>query len=159
MILLHITGGLTDEVSNIDITEMSNSELDWINSTISESLKYSYLYNDIDRMLDICTRFKAKEYRYRGDIVKEFEELLASIQTKIRRSRAQSQSETTFSLKNGIFEECVRDLHSQLMCPSNKLLCGMQGLNEMTSGGFESGRVYMLFGLPGEGKSTTLLNF
>ena len=34
----------------------------------------------------------------------------------------------------------------------------MQGMNELTSGGFAGGRVYMLFGLPGEGKSMTLLN-
>ena len=35
----------------------------------------------------------------------------------------------------------------------------MQGFNELIGGGFESGRVYMLLGVAGIGKSMTLLNF
>ena len=38
------------------------------------------------------------------------------------------------------------------------MICGMQGLNEMVGGGFESGRVYMLLGITGIGKSISLLN-
>ena len=35
---------------------------------------------------------------------------------------------------------------------------GMHRFNDILSGGFEGSRVYCLFGLPGEGKTTTLLN-
>lgn len=160
MILKHINGGLMDN-SIIDLnnfTPMSNEELQWVNNTVSETLKYSFIYNDVDKMLDICTRFKTADYSSKGDIVKEFEALVASIQTKFRRSKSESSSEMMFSLRDDVFKDIVTDLHDQLMNPANKLLCGMQGLNEMTGGGFESGRVYMFFGLPGEGKSLTLLN-
>ena len=91
--------------------------------------------------------------------MQEFEKLVTEIQTKFRRSRVESLSETNFTLKNGIFEEVVRDIHQQLTDPSSRLITGMQGVNELLGGGFESARVYMLLGLTGGGKSLSLLNF
>ena len=160
IVLKYINGGIIDD-DVIDInnfTSMSNDELNWINQTISEALKYAFIYNDIDRMIDICTRFKAADYRSRGAIVQEFEMLIQEIQSKFRRSRVENVSEMTFTLKDGIMEEVVKDIHEQLSNPCNKLLTGMQGINEMLGGGFESTRVYMLLGATGIGKSVTLLN-
>lgn len=160
IVLKYINGGIIDD-DVIDInnfTSMSNDELSWINQTISEALKYAFIYNDIDRMIDICTRFKAADYRSRGAIVQEFEMLIQEIQSKFRRSRVENVSEMTFSLKDGIMDEVVKDIHEQLSNPCNKLVTGMQGINEMLGGGFESTRVYMFLGATGIGKSVTLLN-
>ena len=160
IVLKYINGGIIDD-DVIDInnfTSMSNDELNWINQTISEALKYAFIYNDIDKMIDICTRFKAADYRSRGAIVQEFEMLIQEIQSKFRRSRVENVSEMTFTLKDGIMDEVVKDIHEQLSNPCNKLLTGMQGINEMLGGGFESTRVYMLLGATGIGKSVTLLN-
>lgn len=160
IVLKYINGGIIDD-NIIDINNfstMSNDELNWINQTISEALKYAFIYNDIDRMIDICTRFKAADYRSRGAIVREFETLIQEIQSKFRRSRVENVSEMTFTLKDGIMDEVVKDIHEQLSNPCNKLITGMQGINEMLGGGFESSRVYMLLGATGIGKSITLLN-
>lgn len=160
MIMRHINGGLIDDsIINLEeFTSMNNSEIEWINQTISESLKYSFIYNDIDRLLDACTRFKSQDYISKGQIVQEIERLIAEMQTKFRRAKAESSQEMTFSLDPEIFNECIKETYDQLSQPSNKLLCGMAGLNELTAGGFESARCYCLFGLPGEGKSTTMLD-
>lgn len=150
MIIKHINGGLVDD-SVIDINNfkpMSNDELDWVNKTISDILKHSFLYNDIDTLFDLCTRFKTSDYTSKSEIVKEFERAISDIQSKFRKAKAEKSSEMTFSLRDGVFQEVVTDLHDQLVNPANRLYCGMRGLNEMT-GGFESGRVYMFFGLPG----------
>lgn len=160
MVIKYINGGIMDD-SIIDINNfsaMSNDEIQWINNTVSESLNYSFIFNDAYRALDVFTRFTTCDYQSRGSIVREIEALITEMQTKFRRNKVESSTEVMFSLRQGVFEEVVTDFHSQLSNPANRLLCGMQGLNEMTAGGFESGRVYMLFGLPGEGKSTTLLN-
>lgn len=160
MIMMHINGGLLDDsIVNLDeFTSMNNSEIEWINATISESLKYSYIYNDIDRLLDACTRFKSQDYISKGQIVQEIEKLIAEMQTKFRQAKAESSQDMTFSLDPDKFDECIRETHDKLSQPSNKLLCGMAGLNELTAGGFQSTRCYCLFGLPGEGKSTTMLD-
>lgn len=160
MIIKHINGGLLDS-DIIDVqsfTSMSNDELKWVNETVSETLKYSYIYNDIDAFYDAITEFKTSDYRNKGEAVRRFETLINNSQVKFRKSRSESMTEAAFSLKGERFENSIRDIHNQLSNPANKLRCGMQGLNEMLSGGFESGRVTCFFGLPGEGKSTTLLN-
>lgn len=160
IIVKYINGGIIDDdvIDLKNFTTMSNDELIWINQTISEALKYAFIYNDIDRMIDICTRFKAADYRSRGAIVQEFEMLVQEIQSKFRRSRVENLSEMTFTLKDGFFDEVVKDIHEQLSNPCNRLVTGMQGINELLGGGFESTRVYMLLGATGVGKSVTLLN-
>lgn len=160
IVIKYINGGIIDDdiIDLNNFTAMSNDELIWINQTVSEALKYAFIYNDIDKMIDICTRFKAADYRSRGAIVQEFESLVQAIQSKFRRSRVENLSEMTFTLKDGFFDEVVKDIHEQLSNPCNKLVTGMQGINEMLGGGFESTRVYMLLGATGVGKSVTLLN-
>jgi hypothetical protein len=109
-------------------------------------------------MMDVCTRFKAQTFDSKSDIVKEFEECVIEAQNEFRRSRNESHTESTFSLTSEDFKDSVTDAYNQLANPRRKLRTGMQGMNELLGGGFESGRVYVYFGLPGEGKSTTLLN-
>lgn len=160
LILKYINGGFIEEdlIDPNNFDEISNDELYWINETISSCIKHSYMNDYVDRLQEICIRWETTDYRNRGPLIKEFEVLIAEIQAQFRRTKVQDDSEVTFSLQKGKFEDSINDIHSQLSSPSSKLQCGMQGLNEMLSGGFESGRVYLLFGLPGEGKTTTLLN-
>lgn len=160
LIVKYINGGIIDDnlADGYNVKYLSNEELNWINGTVSGALKYAFIYNDIDKMLDICTRFKASDYASRTSIVEEYEKAINESQAKFRRVKVESQSEMTFTLKNGLMEECITDIHEQLMNPSRKLITGMQGMNEMLGGGFESGRVYMLLGMTGVGKSLTLLN-
>ena len=63
-----------------------------------------------------------------------------------------------FSLRDGYFENIMYDTYNSLSSPRRKLITGMQGMNELIGGGFENGRCYVYFGLPGEGKSTVMLN-
>ena len=67
-------------------------------------------------------------------------------------------NDVTFSLRDGAFESAITDTYNIVTSPSRRLMTGMQGLNEMVGGGFESGRVYMFLGTSGVGKSVTLLN-
>lgn len=160
ILVKYISGGISEEES-IDtkaLPQMSTDEIAWIDETVSESLKYTFMYRKIDQIQDICTRFKAQDYRYRGSIVDEFEVLLSELNADFRRSRTDSLSDITFTLRPGAFEEVVRDIYDQVTNPSRRLMVGMQGLNELTNGGFESGRTYLFFGTSGVGKSLTLLN-
>ena len=160
LIIKYINGGILDEniidLGNLNL--LSTDELQWVNETVSEALKYAFMYNDIDNMLDICTRFKAADFRSKGEIVKEYEEAIKGSMNKFRRSNVESLSEMTFTLRDGLFEEVIKDAHEALTNPNNKLITGMQGINELLGGGFECSRVYLVLGLTGGGKSLTLLN-
>ena len=160
LIFKYTNGGIIDDdMSQLkDFATMSGEELNWINNTVSSALKYAFIYNDIDRMLELCTRFKASDYANRDEIVTEFEGLINEIQAKFRRVKVQDMSQITFSLRKDVFEESLQDIYDRITNPSSRLVTGMQGLNELLGGAFQSGRVYMLLGLTGGGKSLTLLN-
>ena len=160
LIIKHINGGvITDDVVDLDhYQEIPNSEIEFMNNMISETLQYATVYHSVDQMMDICTRFKTKEYGSKGEIVEEFKEYINKIQNDFRRSRNENHTEMMFSLREGPFEDCVIETYNRAANPRNKLITGMQGMNELLGGGFESGRTYIYFGLPAEGKSTVILN-
>lgn len=160
LIIRHINGGILDD-GIVDVNNfigLDASRINWLNEMISTVLKYDYIYTHVDRMLDICTKFKTSDYKAKSAIIAEFENSINDAQNDFRRSRNEAHTEATFSLIDGEFEDAVVDTYNQISSPRRKLRTGMQGMNELLGGGFESGRVYTFFGLPGEGKSTTLLN-
>lgn len=157
MILSQIAGGIGGE-RYTGFKELNNNEVKWVNDTISETLKYSIIYNDIDKGLSLLTKFKSTDYINRGMVVKDIEEWINAMQVKFRRSRADDSDDITFSLNGDTYIEAMSETYKQLSSPSNKLRFGVQALNALTGGGVEAGRVYTILGLPGEGKSSTLLD-
>ncbi len=160
VIIKYINGGIIDD-DIIDINtfkDLSTNDIDWINGTVSESLKYAFIYNDVDNLIDVATRFKAQDYRSRGVIVQEMETLIDTIKGKFRKVKAEKNTDRTFSLRPGVFEESIREIHRVITNPSRRIICGMQGLNSLVGGAFEATRVYMFLGLTGIGKSITLVN-
>ena len=49
-------------------------------------------------------------------------------------------------------------MYNRAIDGSTKLKTGIQAINRSLNGGFENDRCYIYLGLPGEGKSSTLLN-
>ena len=128
MILTHITGGIGIPVDDV-FKEINNDELKWINQTISQTLKDSIIYNDVDRGLALFTKFKSTEYAYRGPIVKEIEQFINEMQVKFRRAKADDGSSMQFSLIGDEYSSAMRETYRQLSSPCNKLIFGTQGLN------------------------------
>ena len=160
LILQYINGGPTDKpLLNIDnFKELSNDDIEWINLSISETIKHLFMYDYVDRLMDVCQRFKTEDYKRRSDIVDEFEGIVDEVKTEFRRVKNQNANDMEFSLADGIFEDVVTDIYQKETNPSRRLITGMQGLNLMLGGGLESGRVYMLFGTAAAGKSFTMLD-
>lgn len=161
MILLHANGGLEFKVDFLDYDNltMSNDEVLWCHRMVSQVLQYYFIDNNVDTLQDIITRFKTTEYGNRGNIIEELENEIDILKNGFRQAKTESNiNDVTFSLQEGVFESAVTDTYNIVTSPSRRLRTGMQGLNEMTGGGFESGRVYMFLGASGIGKSVTLLN-
>lgn len=159
LILMHINGGLLTDENNINIEEIDNDEIVWVNKIISDGLKFGNIYSDVDKLEELCNKFKAADYSSKSEMLEEFREAIGDIQNKFRQSDANASSDLYFSLEEGKFEDCIRDVYNKVTSPSNKLITGLIGINELLGGGFESKRVYALFGLPSEGKSITLVDF
>jgi len=161
MILTHINGGLLDNDGIVDLDQfkgLTSAEIAWMNNMGSEALKVSHAYHNAEILLDICSRLRAADYGSKAEIVKEFEEAINKTQNDFRRSKNEDQTEAIFSLRDGYFENAMYDTYNTLKSPRRKLVTGMQGMNDMLGGGFENERCYVYFGLPGEGKSSVILN-
>ena len=158
LILMHITGGILSEDTNNNIEEINNDEVIWVNKIVSDAINFGFVYSEVDRLETLCNKFKANDYSSKLNILNEFKDTIFDIRNKFRQSDANATSEVYFSLEENKFDECIREVYNTVTSPSNKLITGFTGVNEMLGGGYESGRVYAYFGLPSEGKSITLLD-
>ena len=160
MIMTHIYGGILDsDIVNFDeFKGLTGAELSWMNNMVSEALKYTHVYNNVDVLAELCSRIRSADYGSKAEIVAEFEKAINNIQNDFRRSKHEDRTEAIFSLREGYFEDIMYDTYNTLNSPRRKLVTGMQGMNELLGGGFENGRCYVYFGLPGEGKSSVVLN-
>ena len=61
-------------ISNYEGKILSNPEIEWVSSTISESLKYSYINNDMNELYELLVKFRASDYSSRGEIVRLIED-------------------------------------------------------------------------------------
>lgn len=159
-IVKYVNGGLLDDdIINVDsFAGMSNQEIDWINETVANSLQSSFIYEEVDRALDLFTRFKAADYKQISVLTSEIEEFIVGLNNKFRKAKVQKSTDKMFSLDPDNLRSIIEDTWEEITSPYRKLVTGMQGFNQFIGGGFENTRVYLLLGLTGAGKSMTLLN-
>lgn len=159
-IIKYINGGLVDDdiIDINEFTSMSNSEIDWVSQTVSDTLALTFLYEEVDRGLDLLTRFKAADSSNISKLGKQIEDWVTYLNTMFRKAKVQSVTNETFSLKEALLYEKISEVQQQLKSEYRKLITGMQGLNQILGGGFENTRCYLFLGVAGVGKSLSLLN-
>lgn len=159
-IVKYANGGFIDDdivdVSNFD--ELSNNEIDWINETISGTLSLTFLYEEVDRGIDLFTRFKAADSSNISKLGMEIKDYIANLNTMFRQMQVQSVTSETFSLEPEKLINMIDSIRNELTSEYRTLYTGMQGFNQLLGGGFENTRVYLFLGVTGVGKSMSLLN-
>ena len=156
----YINGGIIDD-DIIDISSfssLSNNEIDWINETVSSTIKSAFIYEECDRMIDLWTRFRSADYTSISAISAEIEQATVQLHTKFRKAKVESNTEQMFSLAPDNLHAVLMDTWEETTSKYRKLITGMQGFNQLIGGGFENTRVYLLLGITGVGKSMTLMN-
>lgn len=159
-ILKYINGGfVADDIIDISAFQnMSNSEIDWVSETISNTLALTFLYEEVDNGIDLLTRFKAADSSNIAKLGNQIKDWVAYLNTMFRRAQVQSVTNEVFSLKpNQLFDK-ISEVQQELKSEYRKLITGMQGFNQLIGGGFENTRCYLFLGVAGVGKSLSLLN-
>lgn len=158
LVMDYIEQTLGDTYKDIDLRELNNKEIDYVNNTVSNMLDNVVFARNIMSFESIAARFKDASPNQKPAIVEEWKGLINSSKNAIRQHRVEKSDEQTYNLQIGIFEDYVAFTHADLTSPCNKLATGMIGFNHLLGGGFQSDRTYCIFGLQGEGKSSTLVN-
>lgn len=159
-IIKYANGGFID-TGSIDVSqydELSNQELDWINETISNTLSLTFLYEEIDRGIDLFTRFKAADSSNISKLGEEIKEYISNLNTMFRQAQVQSVTNEVFSLQESQLVNMIDNVRVELTNEYRKLYTGMVGFNQLIGGGFENTRCYLFLGITGIGKSLSLLN-
>lgn len=144
---------------NINFQEMSNKDVTYVDETVTNLLdsaafaSYIHMFDSMGKDFDNANSYQKKQ------IIDEWKEKIGICSTVIRNNKIDKAEEEFVSLREGLFEDYAKDTHAYISNTSSSLSTGMYAMNCLLGGGFESGRVYGFFGLQGEGKSTTLLNF
>ena len=134
------------------------NELGIIESNIHDTYENFYTIISMREMNDLFMQYTTNTNRsYRSKVLEKAKENLRKINEVSRKANIASDTQF-FSLDNDVYTQAIDDVYERNCNPSTKLKTGMTAFNRSLAGGFENGRVYVYLGLPGEGKSTTLLN-
>lgn len=143
---------------NINFQELSNKEVEYVNTMVTNLIDTATFSSYIDRFAQIKTEFDNASAYEKSLIVDNWKSYVRECNNHIRNTEVDDTEKEFVSLRDGVFEDYARDTYAYVTNPSSKLSTGMTGMNYLLGGGFENGRVYGFFGLQGEGKSLTLLN-
>lgn len=130
----------------------------YINNLVYENLSegYSILYNQ--KLMDLFDKKENGYFKSLTDYTNAFKKLLNEISTNTRNIERYKREGKGFDLSEKTIIREAKKVYRDLTKPSNKLKIGIQALNKMLNGGFESGRSYVFMGLTGVGKSIVLLS-
>lgn len=137
--------------------DISDAEVEWINESISDTLGFGHIYNYSGNLISLLTTFENCKGSERKELANSIKESVLGLKNEFRVSENESYIEAPLDLNN-MYEDRLREVYEKETSPSNILVTGMQGLDKMLGGGFQSGRVYMLFGVAAAGKSFTMLD-
>ena len=151
-----------DQTNVMDLTKLDRpltvNELNIIESNIYSTYENFYTIISMREMNEFWMQYTTNpNSSYRKNVLHKAKESLKKINDVSRKANVSSESKT-FSLDDDIYDKTINDVYERNCNPSTKLKTGMVSFNRSLAGGFENGRVYVYLGLPGEGKSTTLLN-
>ena len=137
--------------------ELNNEEVKYIEETITQYLDSMSFDKRLDSLLNLITNYQQADYRERDIILNNIKLNMVDTLTEFRKNDFNKQSATT-RFRLSAMEDTVTEIHKYITNPSNRLITGMQGFNDILGGGFQKTRLYCIFGLAGEGKTITLVN-
>lgn len=150
-----IEDDIIDDVKDMNLT---SNEIKFVTGLVTDKLTYAFLYKYKNNIVNLMERLDNGEYESFRDLSDRIKKEITLLTSEIRRVEQLQSADTLFALTEDLFETVITKTVKQLQAPSNMLITGIQSLNEMLNGGFQSTRFYMLLGLTGGFKSGTLLN-
>ena len=153
-----IIGNRFDGLDMNQFRELSNEEVEWIERLISDCCSKAYINNHIFEIYDATSNYitSINNPLVTNDNINSISTAVEGYHQAMRKYAYNDNLDNTLDMNN--CDSVVSDIYKDQSRPVYRLKTGMQGLNGILGGGVENGRVYCFFGLPGEGKTVTLMN-
>lgn len=137
---------------------IASNELAFIEKHIRDNRNSFYTQSIMSNMYNQYTDFTLANDTEKAKIISDVQRQISEVNRKIKDNINSSVSETLSLSDDEQFEASVAHMYNRAIDSSTKLQTGIQAINRSLNGGFENDRCYIYLGLPGEGKSSTLLN-
>ena len=138
---------------------LGSNELAFIEQNIGNNRNSFYTQSIMSTMYTQYSDFAIASETEKFKILKDVQKQIVDVNRKIKENVCVSSVSESLSLSNDEqFEATVAHMYNRAIDGSTKLKTGIQAINRSLNGGFENDRCYIYLGLPGEGKSSTLLN-
>lgn len=130
----------------------------YINTVVYENLLEGYSLSYSKKLMTLFDKQASGKYKRLKDYSTDFKSLVSEMDNDIRRAEEFTREGNGFDLSKDNIKTNINKYLNKLKAPNNKLKTGLQYLNRMLNGGFESGRSYLFMGITGVGKSIILLS-
>ena len=138
---------------------LGSNELAFIEQNIGNNRNSFYTQSIMSTIYTQYSDFAIANETEKFKILKDVQKQIVDVNRKIKENVCVSSVSESLSLSNDEqFEATVAHMYNRAIDGSTKLKTGIQAINRSLNGGFENDRCYIYLGLPGEGKSSTLLN-
>lgn len=138
---------------------LGSNELAFIEQNIGNNRNSFYTQSIMSTMYTQYSDFAIANETEKFKILKDVQKQIVDVNRKIKENVCVSSVSESLSLSNDEqFEATIAHMYNRAIDGSTKLKTGIQAINRSLNGGFENDRCYIYLGLPGEGKSSTLLN-
>jgi hypothetical protein len=138
---------------------MSNDDVHFIDHYVAERLKYSFLLKKKDIIRNMLNKLDTDDFNSLEDFNSEFRVVIEDLYKDMRQADAVSQyAARDFITDNESMDISIEQALINLNRPTNIIKTGIKAFDVLLGGGFQSGRVYVFFGMSGGWKSGLLLN-
>lgn len=148
---------LTDRIiNNIDKLNISYEESKYLVKAIDDRLEFGYTITLKETFQNILDRIDDGDFKTFKAVEEELYNIASSV-INIKRNTNSLDADTTFSLRDDLFENVVTDAVEKLKDRNRIFFTGIRRLNTILSPGYQSKRLYTYLAFPGGGKSQILL--
>ena len=148
---------LTDQIiDNIDKLKLSYDETKYLIKAIDDRLQYGYTLTLKETYQEILDRIDDGDFKSYKSVSEDLYDIASSI-INMKRNIDSLDSDTTFSLKEDLFENVITEAVQKLKDKNRVFITGIRRLNTILSPGYQSKRLYTYLAFPGGGKSQILL--
>ena len=145
--LLSFDGKYCDDANEIlsGLVEMSITEAErsYIDTTVSNQLKYRALSEQGTKIIDRLTDFQNNNYDDMNSAISSIEDAIGNINKDLKAARESIEDAKDLNLSSNNFIGVLDEIIQEERNPSSKVKTGLQYMNCLLGGGFEKGQVYL----------------
>lgn len=128
---------------------LDSRSIKYVSNLIAERLTYSFVFSYKSSLSYLVEKIDLNDFESYGELITIVKDVISGLSSEIRKAE-RKDSDVTFDLSEENFANVVMETVNKLKAPSNKLVTGIQKLNEILGGGFEKKRVYLFLGITGK---------